>query len=87
MAVVATALADDGEAAAELLAPLETRDVCRVAVRLAAMAADALLAAAEAEGGGREEALARWQACILAHEAGRGEAGREEDAEPGPESW
>ncbi|TVL87829.1 hypothetical protein [Streptomyces sp. SAJ15] len=81
MAVVATALADDGEAAVTLLAPLEARDVCRVAVRLAAMAADTLLAVAEAEGGGRAEALARWQACILAHEAQR--AARE--AGPGPD--
>ncbi|WP_425587103.1 hypothetical protein [Streptomyces violaceusniger] len=69
MAIVAAALADDGEGAAALLEPLETRDVCRVAVRLAAMAAHALVAVAEEGGGGREEALAHWQACIIAHES------------------
>nr|WP_053048649.1 hypothetical protein [Streptomyces antioxidans] len=69
MAIVAAALADDGEGAAALLEPLDARDVCRVAVRLAAMAAHALVAVAEEGGGGREEALAHWQACIIAHES------------------
>ncbi len=71
MAIVAAALAGDGEGAAALLEPLERRDVSRVAVRLAAMAADALLAVAEESGGGRAEALAHWQACIIAHESRR----------------
>lgn len=71
MAMVAAALADDGEGAAALLEPLDQRDACRVAVRLAAMAADALLAMAEEEGGDRADALARWQACIIDHEARR----------------
>ncbi|MEU1791087.1 hypothetical protein ABZ553_35495 [Streptomyces sparsogenes] len=73
MAIVAAALADDGEGAVALLEPLERRDVCRVAVRLAAMAADALLAVAEEGGGGKAEALAHWQACIIAHESRRAE--------------
>lgn len=71
MAIVAAALADDGEGAAALLEPLEMRDACRVAVRLAAMAAHALVAVAEEGGGGREEALAHWQECIIAHESRR----------------
>ncbi|MDT3400009.1 hypothetical protein RKE29_25845 [Streptomyces sp. B1866] len=73
MAMVAAALADDSEGAVALLEPLTTREVCRVAVRLAAMAADALLAVAEEAGGGREEALAHWQACIIEHEAQYGQ--------------
>jgi hypothetical protein len=73
MAMVAAALADDGEGAVALLEPLDPRDLCRVAVRLAAMAADALLAVAEEAGGGRAEALAHWQACIMDHEARRSE--------------
>lgn len=68
MAVVACALAGDSDGAVALLQPLPQRDVCRIAVRLAAMAADALISAAEDTGGSRTEALARWQQCILQHE-------------------
>ncbi len=32
------------------------------------MAADALISATQESGGDREEALARWQQCILQHE-------------------
>ncbi|MFD7920681.1 hypothetical protein ACFV3R_15830 [Streptomyces sp. NPDC059740] len=71
MAVVASALAGDSDGAVELLRPLSQRDVCHVAVRLAAMAADALIIAAEETGGDREEALARWQERILQHEVER----------------
>ncbi|MCZ0974645.1 hypothetical protein O1L55_32025 [Streptomyces albulus] len=38
-------------------------------MRLAAMAADALIVAAQDAGGDREEALSQWQQCILQHEA------------------
>ncbi|KOG85779.1 hypothetical protein [Streptomyces varsoviensis] len=69
MAVIACALADDSDGAVELLKPLDARDVSRIAVRLAAMAADALISAAEEGGGNRDEALAHWQQCILQHEA------------------
>ncbi|MET9297367.1 hypothetical protein [Streptomyces sp. NPDC003077] len=69
MAIVACALAGDSEGAVELLRPLPQVDVCHIAVRLAAMAADALIVAAEDAGGDREEALAHWQECILQHEA------------------
>ncbi|WP_432094001.1 hypothetical protein [Streptomyces sp. bgisy100] len=69
MAVVACALANDGEGAAALLEPLDARDVSHVTVRLAAMAAEALLQEADAAGVGRAEVLGRWQARILDHEA------------------
>ncbi|MGP4003498.1 hypothetical protein [Streptomyces sp. 8N706] len=69
MAVVACALANDGEGAAALLEPLDARDVSHIAVRLAAMAAEALLLEADAAGVDRAELLGRWQAHILAHEA------------------
>ncbi|OKI03466.1 hypothetical protein A6A06_39000 [Streptomyces sp. CB02923] len=69
MAVVACALAGDSDGAVELLRPLSQRDVCQITVRLAAMAADALISAAEDTGGDRAEALAQWQQCILQHEA------------------
>ncbi|MEV0260752.1 hypothetical protein AB0I49_05330 [Streptomyces sp. NPDC050617] len=68
MAVIACALADDSDGAVELLKPLDARDVSRIAVRLAAMAADALISATQENGGDRAEALARWQQCILQHE-------------------
>ncbi|GAA3190740.1 hypothetical protein GCM10017688_54960 [Streptomyces ramulosus] len=69
MAVVATALSGDSDGAVELLRPLPHRDVCHVAVRLAAMAADALITAAQDAGGDRAQALSQWQQCILQHEA------------------
>ncbi|MEU6115678.1 hypothetical protein ABZ840_14280 [Streptomyces sp. NPDC047117] len=75
MAVVACALAGDSEGAVELLRPLPQRDTCHIAVRLAAMAADALISAAEDAGGDRAEALARWQQCILQHETEHGGEG------------
>ncbi|UTH96495.1 hypothetical protein SRIMHP_20440 [Streptomyces rimosus subsp. rimosus] len=62
-------LAGDSDGAVELLRPLSQRDVCQITVRLAAMAADALISAAEDTGGDRAEALAQWQQCILQHEA------------------
>ncbi|ARF59536.1 hypothetical protein [Streptomyces gilvosporeus] len=69
MAVVASALSGDSDGAVELLRPLPQRDVCHIAVRLAAMAADALIVAAQDTGGDRAEALSQWQQCILQHEA------------------
>ncbi|UNO41450.1 hypothetical protein [Streptomyces sp. MST-110588] len=72
MAIVACALAGDSDGAVELLRPLPQRDVCHIAVRLAAMAADALIVAAQDTGGDREEALAHWQQCILQHESEHG---------------
>lgn len=69
MAVVASALSGDSDGAVELLRPLPQSDVCHIAVRLAAMAADALIVAAQDSGGDREEALSQWQQCILQHEA------------------
>lgn len=82
MAVVASALSGDSDGAVELLRPLPQRDLCHIAVRLAAMAADGLISAAEDDGGDRREALARWQRSILRHEAEHG-AGREGGREGG----
>ncbi|MFG2224110.1 hypothetical protein [Streptomyces sp. NPDC048644] len=68
-AVVASALAGDSDGAVELLRPLPQRDLCHIAVRLAAMTADALISAARDTGGDRADALSQWQRSILRHEA------------------
>lgn len=70
MASVACALAEDSEGLAELLRCSDRDHLPHVVVRLAAMAAQALLADAETDAD-RAEVLARWQACILDHEARR----------------
>lgn len=71
LAIVAAALADDSDGAAALLEPVEAGDLRHVVVRLAAMAAEALLIEADGSGSGRAEVQARWRACILAHETRR----------------
>ncbi|MBB5938487.1 hypothetical protein [Streptomyces zagrosensis] len=75
MAVVACALANDSDGAGALLEPLDARDLRHVVVRLAAMAAEALVAEADDAGGDREEVIARWRASILAHESRHDAAG------------
>jgi hypothetical protein len=70
MASIACALTDDSEGLAELLRHSDPGHLPYVVVRLAAMAAHALLMDAESDTD-RAEVLARWQACILDHEARR----------------
>ncbi|MER0240908.1 hypothetical protein AAHZ94_02485 [Streptomyces sp. HSW2009] len=71
MAMIACALANDSDGAGALLEPMDAHDLRHVVVRLAAMAAEALISEAGQAGTGREEVIARWQASILAHESRR----------------
>lgn len=73
MALVAAALAGDSDGAATLLLQHEADDLRHIVVRLAGMAADALLSQGELAGASPEEVAEHWRACILDLERQHGE--------------
>jgi hypothetical protein len=71
MALIGHALCEDADASAALLGPLEPRDLCEVAERLADILAKTMLDQAADAGVDRDAVVTGWQNCILQHAAQR----------------